>query len=60
MMPNFRSQPTGQGHALTLSLLGKYLALAFAGDIRQRDQIDWAEADAETKGWPCFPRHRRL
>ena len=43
-----------KGHALTLSLLGKYLALAFAGDIRQRDQIDWAEADAETKGGHAF------
>ena len=43
-----------KGHALTLSLLGKYLALAFAGDIRQRDQIDWAEANAETKGGHAF------
>jgi hypothetical protein len=43
-----------KGHALTLSLLGKYLGLAFAGDIRQRDQIDWAEADAETKGGHAF------
>ena len=34
---------------LTLSLLGKYLSLAFTGDIRQFGQIDWAEADAETK-----------
>ena len=43
-----------KGHALTLSLLGKYLGLAFAGDIRQRDQIDWAEANAETKGGHAF------
>jgi len=43
-----------KGHALTLSLLGSYLALAFAGDIRQRDQVDWAEADAETKGGHAF------
>ena len=28
--------------------------MAFAGDIRQRDQIDWAEADAETKGGHAF------
>ncbi|MCK6437143.1 hypothetical protein [Rivihabitans pingtungensis] len=43
-----------KGHALTLSLLGKYLGLAFAGDIRQFDQIDWAEANAETKGGHAF------
>jgi hypothetical protein len=43
-----------KGHALTLSLLGKYLALAFAGDIRQFGQVDWAEADAETKGGHAF------
>ncbi|MCK6437318.1 TIR domain-containing protein [Rivihabitans pingtungensis] len=43
-----------KGHALTLSLLGKYLGLAFTGDIRQRDQIDWAEANAETKGGHAF------
>jgi len=43
-----------KGHALTLSLLGSYLALAFAGDIRQRGQVDWAEADAETKGGHAF------
>ena len=28
-----------RGHALTLSLLGRYLALAYAGDIRQRAQV---------------------
>ena len=43
-----------KGHALTLSLLGKYLSLAFTGDIRQFGQIDWAEADAETKGGHAF------
>ena len=43
-----------KGHALTLSLLGNYLALAFAGDIRQFGQIDWAEANAETKGGHAF------
>ena len=43
-----------KGHALTLSLLGNYLALAFTGDIRQFDQIDWAEANAETKGGHAF------
>ncbi len=42
------------GHALTLSLLGNYLALAHENDIRQRDQVDWAEANAETKGGHAF------
>jgi hypothetical protein len=39
-----------RGHALTLSLLGRYLALAFEGDIRRRDQVDLGEADQETGG----------
>ncbi|AQR63999.1 hypothetical protein BXU06_02180 [Aquaspirillum sp. LM1] len=43
-----------KGHALTLSLLGSYLALAHENNIRQRDQVDWAEADAETKGGQAF------
>ncbi|WP_171982122.1 DUF4062 domain-containing protein [Aquaspirillum sp. LM1] len=43
-----------KGHALTLSLLGSYLALAHEHDIRQRDQVDWAEANAETKGGHAF------
>jgi hypothetical protein len=42
------------GHALTLSLLGSYLALAFDGDIRQHHQVDWRAADAETKGGHAF------
>ena len=36
-----------KGHALTLALLGRYLALAFGGDIRQRDQVDFRDADAD-------------
>jgi hypothetical protein len=42
------------GHALTLSLLGRYLALAYAGDIRQHKQVDFAEADAEIQGGHAF------
>lgn len=43
-----------RGHALTLSLLGRYLALAFEGDIRKRDQVDFQEADTETTGGHAF------
>ncbi len=43
-----------KGHALTLSLLGRYLKLAYAGDIRRRDQVDFQEADAETAGGHAF------
>ncbi|MFT5467297.1 MAG: hypothetical protein ACI8UO_002401 [Verrucomicrobiales bacterium] len=35
------------GHALTLTLMGKYLALACDGDIRRRDTFALAEADPE-------------
>ena len=42
------------GHALTLSLLGRYLALAFEGDIRKRDQVDLHEADDETTDGHAF------
>jgi tetratricopeptide (TPR) repeat protein len=43
-----------RGHALTLSLLGRYLALAYAGDIRQRDQVDFQEADDALDGGHAF------
>jgi hypothetical protein len=39
-----------RGHALTLSLLGNYLRLAFGGDIRRRDRVELADADDETGG----------
>ncbi|MBK6998881.1 MAG: hypothetical protein IPH35_02520 [Rhodoferax sp.] len=39
-----------KGHALTLTLLGSYLALGFDGDIRQRDQVDFKDADQTTGG----------
>ena len=43
-----------RGHALTLSLLGRYLALAYAGDIRQRAQVDFQEADDELDDGRAF------
>lgn len=43
-----------RGHGLTLSLLGRYLALAYAGDIRQRGQVKFEEADTEVLGGHAF------
>ncbi len=43
-----------RGHALTLSLLGRYLALAYVGDIRQRAQVDFQEADDELDDGRAF------
>ncbi|MEE8153674.1 MAG: hypothetical protein V3T53_01805 [Phycisphaerales bacterium] len=43
-----------KGHALTLNLLGRYLADAHAGDIRKRDLVKLAEADAEEQGGHAF------
>ncbi|HEU4561628.1 MAG TPA: SEFIR domain-containing protein, partial [Longimicrobium sp.] len=42
------------GHALTLKLVGGYLARAHAGDIRRRDHIAFEEADAEIQGGHAF------
>lgn len=42
------------GHALTLQLLGRYLADAHGGDIRKRDVVDLHEADRETQGRSAF------
>jgi tetratricopeptide (TPR) repeat protein len=40
-----------KGHALTLTLLGKFLAEAHGGDIRRRDLVSLHEADyEETRG----------
>ena len=39
-----------KGHALTLNLIGAYLAEAYAGDIRKRDLMTLKEADAERGG----------
>ena len=43
-----------KGHALTLNLLGSYLHDAHGGDIRQRDRVKLAEADAEEQGGHAF------
>lgn len=43
-----------KGHALTLNLLGSYLVDAHAGDIRRRDLIKLAEANAEEQGGHAF------
>ena len=43
-----------KGHALTLNLLGSFLRDAYAGDIRKRDLIQFAEADAEEQGGHAF------
>ncbi len=42
------------GHALTLNLLGTYLRDAYDGDIRKRDLVKLAEADAEEQGGHAF------
>ncbi len=42
------------GHALTLNLLGRYLAGAHGGDIRRRDRIDLAKADLKIEGGHAF------
>jgi tetratricopeptide (TPR) repeat protein len=36
-------------HALTITLLGTFLARAHGGDVRKRHEIDLAEADAKAK-----------
>jgi tetratricopeptide (TPR) repeat protein len=43
-----------KGHALTLRLLGSYLAAAHGGDIRRRWEVDFQEADEETQGGHAF------
>jgi tetratricopeptide (TPR) repeat protein len=42
------------GHALTLQLLGRYLAKAHGGDIRRRDQVKFEKADAKVQGGHAF------
>jgi hypothetical protein len=42
------------GHALTLNLMGSFLAQAFRGDIRKRDLVKFEEADAEIQGGHAF------
>jgi tetratricopeptide (TPR) repeat protein len=43
-----------QGHALTLHLLGSYLRDAHGGDIAQRDQIRFVDADREEQRGHAF------
>ncbi len=43
-----------RGHALTLSLLGGLLAAGYSGDIRQRDKVEFEQADAEIRGGYAF------
>ncbi|MCP3960495.1 MAG: hypothetical protein GY719_21835, partial [bacterium] len=42
------------GHALTLNLLGSYLARAHGGDVRRRDRVKLEKADARTQGGLAF------
>ncbi|MEK7675478.1 MAG: hypothetical protein AAB676_06565 [Verrucomicrobiota bacterium] len=42
------------GHALTLNLLGRYLAKAHGGDIRRRDEVKFEKADAKVQGGHAF------
>jgi len=43
-----------KGHALTLTLLGKFLAEAHGGDIRRRDLVSLHEADYEETSGHAF------
>ena len=43
-----------EGHALTLTLLGGYLARAHGGDIRRRDRVKFEKADARIQGGHAF------
>ena len=42
------------GHALTLNLLGRFLARAHGGDIRRRDLVKFEEADRKEQGGTAF------
>lgn len=42
------------GHALTLNLLGRFLARAHSGDIRQRDLVKFEDADRTIQGGTTF------
>ena len=42
------------GHALTLQLLGRYLAKAHNGDVRKRDLVRFEKADAKVQGGHAF------
>ena len=42
------------GHALTVNLLGRFLARAYGGDIRRRDLVKFEEADRKEQGGTTF------
>jgi tetratricopeptide (TPR) repeat protein len=42
------------GHALTLQLLGRYLAKVHNGDVRKRDLVRFEKADAKVQGGHAF------
>ncbi len=42
------------GHALTLQLLGRYIAKARNGDVRKRSLVRFAKADAKIQGGHAF------
>jgi tetratricopeptide (TPR) repeat protein len=42
------------GHALTLQIMGGFLARAFGGDIRRRDQVRFEKADNAIQGGHAF------
>jgi tetratricopeptide (TPR) repeat protein len=42
------------GHALTLQLLGRYLAKVHNGDVRKRDLVPFEKADAKVQGGHAF------
>jgi tetratricopeptide (TPR) repeat protein len=43
-----------KGHALTINLLGTYLAKAHKGDVRRRDRVDLKKADEKVQGGHAF------
>jgi tetratricopeptide (TPR) repeat protein len=43
-----------EGHALSLNLLGTYLAKAHGGDVRRRDRVDLQKADRDLQGGHVF------
>ena len=51
----FKASEAAQGHALTLRILGLYLARAQHGDVRRWKDIDFAAADREFQTRPDRP-----
>jgi tetratricopeptide (TPR) repeat protein len=43
-----------EGHALTLNMLGRFLARAHGGDVRRRDLVKFEEADRKEQGGTTF------